>query len=895
LNEGLDLNRLVTLVSAPAGYGKTTCISQWLNDLERWPVTWLSLEPADNDPGRFFTYLIAALQKVDVNLGQEIEDVLHSGQVPPGEVLSTTLINDIMELEGRFLLILDDFHVIQDSLILEVLQRFITNPPQALHLVLLTREDPPLPLALLRARNLLTEIRAQDLRFTGQETVHFLDEMMELSLSETDIAELEEKTEGWIVGLQLAGLSVRDRANPSEFIAGLAGSHRFILSYLTEQVLAQQPEMIQEFLLQTSILNTLNGDLCNEVTQRSDSHELLEQLYNANLFLIPLDDERRWYRYHHLFGDLLRELQKSLMEDKTVELHRRASHWYARAGMASEAIQHTLAAKDYATAVDLLESHAMEMIMNGYAKTVNAWVDAIPDKMASQSPKTNLAFAWMHLLRGTSSQASPHLELVKTHFEGSRGKPQPGDKDSLMAEWLVMQSLLLNMQGHTDRSKTLAVQALEMTPDEDVRVRSLANYALAVGWRNLGNDAQANETYQEAIRLGQMADNLVAEMLSTAGLAVMAFEHGQLHLAFEILDPVSSRVARSGSPPPVSTVIFGLLGQIYTQWNQVDQARHHILRALRLSNLGGYKSGMVNCHVLLSRLYQIEEDLATAAREIQAADDLMQTDAPDYVRQEAIAQQVNLYIARDRPAAAEMALQREGFSFRERFAFPILPPDESFSHYLGLLYNSSLQVLLHRARTRGLLTDLESGIDLAGQLIARALQNQYMLVALETLLLRAQMHKILDHQPSSQKDYLRALELAEPEGVIGVFIQQGLPVAEALATLVKQGQLEAFQSDYLERVLAALSRSLAPAITPDHPTDTDRPDGAPTAVLIEPLTDRELDVVGLMAEGLTYKAIADRLFVSLNTVRFHVKAIYSKLGVNNRTQAIEKVRKLQIL
>jgi LuxR family maltose regulon positive regulatory protein len=465
LNEGLAAGRQITLISAPAGFGKTTCISEWVNALDRWPVTWLSLDPADDDPGRFFAYFVAALQKVNANLGQEIEGVLRSGQLPPSEVISATLINDILALEGRFLLILDDFQVIQDRFILQVLEKLVANLPQPLHLVLLTREDPPLPLARLRANNQLTEIRARDLRFTRGDAECFLNEVLGLSLSQADIASLEDKTEGWIVGLQLAGLSVRDWADPSSFIASLSGSHRFILSYLTEQVLSQQPEEIQRFLLQTSILDKLNGDLCNAVTGRSDGRALLERLFNANLFLIPLDDEGHWYRYHHLFADLLRDLQDALQKDETAELHRRASHWYAQAGMASDAIQHALVAEDYAMAVDLLERHAMGMIMQGYAKTVNGWVQAIPAEWSSQSPRTHLALAWMHILRGAYAQVSPYLERSQAAFAGSQVEPHLGEeKRSLKAEWLVMQSLMLIMEGKATDSKAMATQALEIAP-----------------------------------------------------------------------------------------------------------------------------------------------------------------------------------------------------------------------------------------------------------------------------------------------------------------------------------------------------------------------------------------------------------------------------------------------
>ena len=442
------------------------------------------------------------------------------------------------------------------------------------------------------------------------------------------------------------------------------------------------------------------------------------------------------------------------------------------------------------------------------------------------------------------------------------------------------------MQGKATESKALATQALEIAPEQDGRVRSLAYFALA-GARQLAEDyPHAVEAYQMAVQHGRAAENLVAEMMSTSGLAVMAFEHGQLHLACEIAAPVSDRVEQSGSLPPISTVVYGILGKVYYQWCQIEQARHHILRALQLSTLGGYKSGMINCRVLLSRLSQLEGDLETAARKVQEAIDQLQVDTPGYVRQEVISQQVRVYLARNRPAAAEMALQGQGFSFRDQFSFPDLLPDQNITHSAGLLYNSSLRVLLYQARAGRDSTGLRPGIKLAGCLVAGALQSQYIPVALEALLLRAQMHAALGDHRASQADYARALELAEPEGFIGVFVEGGPPVAEALANLVEQDQLGTVQPGYVERILAAFSRLQPPGAARGE---------QPASALIEPLTDRELDVLRLMAEGLKYAEIAARLFISLNTVRFHVKAIYGKLSVNNRTQAIEMARQLRIL
>lgn len=882
LTEGLALNRPISLISAPAGFGKTTCVSEWLDSLERWPVSWLSLEDADDDPGRFFTYLIAALQKTDPVLGQEIADVLQAGQLPPGGVISTSLINDILAADTRFLLVLDDFHVIQDEFILQVMENLVTNLPRPLHLVLLTREDPSLPLARLRANNQLTEIRAQDLRFTGRAVKQFLNEVMGLSLSQTDIAALESKTEGWVVGLQLAGLSIRDQSNPSDFITDLSGSHRFVLSYLTEQVLEQQPEDVRQFLLQTAVLDKLNGDLCNAVTGRQNGRSLLARLFNANLFLIPLDDEGQWFRYHHLFVDLLRDQQRAVGKAETAVLHRRASQWYAQENMSSPAIQHALAAADYETAAALLEDHALQMIMQGDAKTVNNWMEAIPEQERSKSPRTHLALAWMHLLRGAYTEAKPYLEQLRTTLaDDSTASQQGADAAVLKADWLVMQSLVLYMQGQSAESAAMAERALALAPEQDSRIRSLAYYALAsICWQR-GDFACAADTYRRAIQYGRSAENGVAEVMSTISLAMMAFEQGQLHLAYEIAAPISERNASSGSLPPISAVVYGVLGEVHLQWNNRDQARQHTQRSLDLSRLGGINSGTIFGHVTLSRLAQIEGDLETASREIQTAVDLLPVELPDYIRQEVATQQVHLYLARQSLTAAELVLQGLGFSFQESFAFPDLFAEPGLSYSLGLLLNSSLHVLLCRAGNGRVPDHLPAGIELANRLIAAARQSHHIPVVLETYLLRARLHSALGNDEASHADYVSALELAEPEGFIGIFLEQGTAVAKALAHLVRQERLEPKLPGYVQHILAAFDSGQSPA--------------AAESSLIEPLSDRELEVLRLMADGLKYQEIADRLFISLNTVRYHVKALYGKFSVNNRTQAITAARQQQLL
>ncbi len=885
LNEGLESGRRLTLVSAPAGFGKTFCIADWVNTL-KMPVTWLSLDPADDDPGRFFSYFIAALQKVEQTLGEEIAGILRAGQLPPEEIISITLVNAIMAIEHPFIVVLDDFHLIQDAFTLKTLETLVDSALPCLHLVLLTREDPSLPLARLRANNQLTEIRAGDLRFNAAETELFLNEVMALSLSSEDAAKLGERTEGWVVGLHLAGLSIRDRQNPSEYIAALSGSHRFILNYLMEEVLNRQPQEVRQFLLQTSILERLNGDLCDAVTGRVDSHALIEELYKENLFIISLDDVGRWYRYHHLFADLLRDLQSAQAKEVVSALHRRASAWYVQTGSISEAIQHALAAADYAQAVHLIESHAMDMLMQWHVKTVEGWMQAIPVEWCAQSLRANLAFAWLNLMRGNHTGAMSYLMWLQNYFSGA---VQPEEVDlPLKARWLALQCMLLNAQGKMTESLALAHQALEITTETDIHVHSMIYLGLAGAYQQMDEYPRAREAYQMIIRLGQASGNSIIEMLGVSGLALLAIQHGELHLAYEIASQGIDRLERSGALPPISTAIYGELGVLHYQWHQLEQAHQYFLRAIQVSTLSGYSDAELYYGVILSRLYQISGDLTAAEQEIRKTVELMRVEAPAAVREEVIAQQVRIELALDRLPAAEAVLKGCGFSFRETFSYPALHPADraadrpgqaALTRPVGLLYISALRILLQRARTRRDAVMLKSGIDLADRLVADASGRGLVLIVLETLLLRARMHIAQGDQRAGVADVMAAVELAEPEGFISVFIEEGAEIASALQVLLAQGTPYA---DYVRTILAAFSSQ-------------SRPVKESAQGLVDALTERELDVLRGMAEGLKYEEISNRLFISLNTVRTHVKAIYGKLGVNNRTRAIETAQNLGVL
>jgi len=897
LNDGLRVDHKLMLISAAAGFGKTTLVSEWIATLtgSEVRVAWLSLDEGDNDLTRFLTYFVAAVQTVAPQIGEDVLTALHASQPqPPTTVLLTTWLNDIAAFSDRVVVVLDDYHTIDSPSIDEALTFLIDHLPPQLRLVITTREDPSLPLARLRARGQLTELRAADLRFTPAEAAEFLNHTMGLDLSAADIAALEDRTEGWIVGLQLAALSVRDRADRSGFIAALSGSHRYILSYLTAEVLDRQPAEIRQFLLDTAILDQLHGDLCNAVTGRADSHVLLEQLLNANLFLLPLDDERRWYRYHHLFADLLRDRQRAQQPDRATELHRRASHWYAAAGLASAAVTHALAAADYALAARLLEDHATDLLTQGHLKAVESWLEALPPPLRARSPKVNLAFAWMHLMRGTLPEAAPYVAQLQALFADF---PWSEADTALQAEWLALQAYLLITQGQPAEAVTPATQALALSPETDDHVRSLAGNALGSAYLMLDDYTRAVDVYQKTIQHSRVAGHIVSEVMGLAVLTQVALQRGQLHTAFDVASQGVDRLERTGSQPPISAMVYGALGQVYYQWQQIELARRQIARALQLCSLGGYHNGEIYHRAWLSRVLLHEGNLEAAQQEIQQAFDLVQTGAPIWAQIEVETQRVRVYLAQDRLTAAEAVLNSHGFSFDAGFTYPDLAPEHGLVYTTGLLYTSALRVLLYRARIKHNLEDVPRGIELAEQIISGAQREQYLPLALEALVLRAQLHAALGNTPASLADIDTALQLAEPEGFISVFVEEGealrLLIVGQRARIEKSSIARGQRSDqlnYLDRVSAAFPTGASPVASRQSEIKNPK-----SEILVEPLTPRELEVLRLIAAGDSNQTIADKLVITVRAVKKHTGNIYGKLNVSSRTQAIARARQLALL
>jgi LuxR family transcriptional regulator, maltose regulon positive regulatory protein len=856
LNGGL--NGKLTLVSAPAGFGKTTLLGEWVAGCER-PAAWLSMDEGDNDPTRFLAYFVAALQTIAPDIGEGVLGVLGSPQPPPIESILTALLNEIDTVPDDFVLVLDDYHVIDGSAVEEALSFVLEHLPPGMHLVIATREDPQLPLARLRARGQLSEVRADDLRFTPDEAAEFLNEAMGLSLSKEDIAALETRTEGWIAGLQLAALSMRGLADATSFIKSFTGTHHFVLDYLVEEVLGQQSESVQTFLLRTSILERLCGPLCDAVVSdpSASGQETLEYLERANLFLVPLDDERRWYRYHHLFAELLRQRlhqsAASSMGDEVrdvAELHIRASQWYEDNGWEIEAFQHAASANDVERAARLVEGEGMPLIFRGAVAPVLTWLESLPTTELDARPSLWVMYASSLLFVSQTTGVEEKLQAAESALQGAA----PDDKSrDLIGHIAAIRATLAVIQQDVETIIAQSRRALEHLHPDNLPVRTATTWTLGNAYQLRGDRAAASQAYSEAIAISEAIGHSIITIMATTGLGNVQEAENQLHLAAQTYRRV---LQLAGDPPlPVACEAHLGLGRISYEWDDLDAAQMHGQQGVQLARQIENTDRFVACEVFLARLNLAQGDVAGAASILaEAGQSVRQHNFVHRMPDVAGARVLTLLRQGNLEAAAELAQ----------------------AHQLPI---SQARVNLARGDPSTALAVLEP---LRRQADAQGWADERFKVRV----LQAVAHHA--HGENNKAVHLLgdALALAEPGGFIRTFVDEGVSMARLLSEAAAHGVMP----DYAARLLVVLEAEAQMS------EDRSYLPSAPTAQsLTEPLSQRELEVLQLIAQGLSNREISERLFLALITVKGHNRNIFRKLRVRRRTEAVARAREFGLL
>jgi LuxR family transcriptional regulator, maltose regulon positive regulatory protein len=898
LNEGLQSGRTlgVTLISAPAGFGKTTLISEWVAGCER-AVAWLSLDEADNDPNRFLAYLVAALQTVAPTVGAGALGVLQSPQSPPTESILTTLLNEITSLPDPFVLVLDDCHVIDarpaDALtsVDEALTFLIEHLPPQMHLVLATREDPDLPIARLRAQGQLTELRAADLRFTPAEAAEFLNQVMGLSLSAEDIAALETRTEGWIAGLQLAAISMQGHPDAARFVKSFTGSHHFVMDYLVAEVLHQQPESVQTFLLRTSILDRLCGPLCEAVLRAAPAsgQATLEYLERANLFIIPLDHERRWYRYHHLFADLLRQrLQRAAPStqaerEEVADYHIRASQWYEENGLDIEAFRHAAAANDVERAERLMEGKGIPLHLRGAATAILDWLESLPTSVLNARPSLWWKHASLLLVIGQTTGVEEKLQAAEAALQVVPSAVEALDDKTrnLIGQIAAARATLALTQYRADAIIVQARRALEYLHPDNLPYRSVAHWAMGFACYLQGDRAAAGRAYTEAISLSQASGDIFTTILATSSLGNVQELENQLNTADETYRKVLTLIG--DLPLPSASDAYLGLARIRYEWNDLEAAEQHGQQSLQLARQ--YErviDRFLISEVFLARLRLAQGDVAGAAAILaQAAQSARQHHFVHRIPEIAAAQVLTL-LHQGWPEAVAAADQL------------------AQAHDLPL---SQARVHLAKGHPPAALAVLEP---LRQQMEAKGWQDE----RLKGMVLQAVAFHAQGENDKASQLLAQALALAEPGGFIRLFVDEGLPMADLLTRMNASGEggalhlkgyihklLDAFEKQKLVHPAGAAPASGTPQDTssPEAFTPARRAGASVLQPLVEPLSQRELEVLQLIAQRLSNREIGERLFIALDTVKGHNRRIFGKLQVQTRDDAIARARELGLL
>jgi LuxR family transcriptional regulator, maltose regulon positive regulatory protein len=869
----------LTVLVAPAGFGKTTLLTEWLANLPPGApsVAWVSLDGRDNDPSLFWTYVVTAMRSAVDGVGAAALQLLASAS-PSTDAALAALLNDLGALPEDLLLILDDYHLIEATEVHDGIAFLLEHQPAQLRVVLATRTDPPLPLARMRARGQLSELRAADLCFTVEESAAYLNGTMGLGLSEGDVAALDGRTEGWIAALQLAALSMQGREDVSAFIAGFAGDDRYIVDYLGEEVLARQPGDVRNFLLVTSILERLTGSLCDAVTGRGDGRARLVALERANLFLVPLDDRRQWYRYHHLFADVLQAHLLEERADLVAELHRRAGVWFEAAGDTAQAVNHALAGGDLGRAADLMELAMPVMMRERREAELAVWVRSLPEEVVRLRPALGVGFVGALTRASDFDSVDRRLSDVERSLRSEDGswpeQPPPGlvvvDREeyrSVPARIAMYRAALALGHGDLDGTVAQARQALALArPDDDLSRASASALAGLASWTR-GDLAAAHAAYTQTVErlahAGFDADVLgccitLGDIRRTQGRLEEALRTYQE--ALDLAPPTAGAPALRGS----ADLHVGIAG-VLLERDDLAAAAEHLAVGDRLGEDNGLPQNPYRSRVVLAGLREAEGDLDGALELLDQADRV----------------HVGDYLPNVRPVPAVRArlrLRRGELSHAERWARNRhLSARDELSYLREYEHLTLARLLLARHRALRDTTALGEALDLLERLLAAAEAGERGGSVLELLLLQALAHQARGDTRAALAALDRAVTLAQPEGYVRLFADEGPPMAALLKALTRRSDAPG----YVRRLLAATTRREY------------RP--APASALVEPLSDRELDVLRLLGTDLDGPDIARALSVSLSTVRTHTRNIYAKLGVSSRRAAVRQAHDLNLL
>ncbi|WP_240157301.1 LuxR C-terminal-related transcriptional regulator [Pseudonocardia broussonetiae] len=850
----------LTLVSAPAGFGKTTLLAAWLGDGGDRCVAWVSLDPADSEPASFWTYVVTALHAAVPGVGSGAPALLASSPLHT-ELVLTMVVNELAAVPGEVWLVLDDYHLVDNRDVDGGMAFLLEHLPRHVHVVISTRADPDLPLARWRGCGELVEIRAADLRFTSDETAEYLNEAAGLGLDAVDVGALGERTEGWIAALQLAALSLRGRVDVGGFVARFAGNDRYIVDYLAEEVLSQQSDAVREFLLHSAVLDRITGPLCDAVTGGGDGSDMLVALERANLFLVPLDDRRQWYRYHHLFADVLRARLLSEQPEQVPVLHQRASRWYELHDLAEDAVRHALIARDVDRAVHLMELAVPTVRRNRQDGLLIDWLKALPDDAVRRSPLLSVVAGWRLMVSGELDAAEPWFDGAERAVAGvSDGLSAESEElRTLLATIAIHRAGLAQARGDVPGTTQQARIALDLAgPDDHLARGGAAGFLGLAAWA-AGDVSGALPMFTHAVASLHAAGNLVDELSSTVVLADMWLAAGRPSKARQLYR--RGLAAAQGDPVPQGTADLHVgLSELDREAGDLRSAKEHLETAAALGEHASTPHLRYRWFVAMGRVAATEGDLDRGFDLLDRAEQLYLRGVLPEVRPVAAMK------ARVRIAQGELA-DVTGWA-RDRGVFAT----DDVAHLREFDHLTMVRLLIARHRTNQDTGAMDEAVGLLDRLLDAAGTSGRAGSRVEIRMLQALAHDAQGHRPRAHEALDRVFsEAPEPEAYARLFLDEGAP----MTALLRDAEQHDVGGDHARRLLS-LGASFDAV--------------APAAGQAGPLTEREIQVLRLLAGELSGPQIARDLYVSHNTLRTHTKHIFTKLEVTTRRAAVRSAR-----